>query len=115
MEETTVNLGEVSNEVASGEETCTTTSRTERMGRGSVMSTTGGMGQGIPSLPPSSSPEFSNLSSKELAYHESTHNSIICRNDTVSDDESRGRQSAVKTRKGGRRRMVTIRARRGST
>jgi hypothetical protein len=35
VEKTTENLGEVSDEVASGEEMCTTTSRTEMTGRGS--------------------------------------------------------------------------------
>ena len=114
MEETTMNLGVVSNEVTSGEEICTITTRTERMGRGCVMSTAGGMSEGIPSLPPSSSPEFSSFFSKKLAYHESTNNSIICRNDAASDDESRGRQTAEKARKRGSRGLVMARARRCS-
>ena len=53
VEDTIKNLGEASNEVASGEETmlCATTSRSQLTEKGSVVSTAGGMGQGIPSLP----------------------------------------------------------------
>jgi hypothetical protein len=53
-EETTKNLGEASNEVASGEETMVdaATSRCESTGRESVVSTVRGMDHRVPSLPP---------------------------------------------------------------